>query len=135
MKVQTLNPILKYPPDNRIRYLDIDIEDIVVGGTTIHTFNVPLNIATAVSSLNIIYGSGIGVVVNKSLDDYPDVSYVLNEDGTSDLKCILTPEDTLLFKDWDREATVQLKFVMLDNGTVEYSDIYYLRVLKTLDNK
>jgi len=129
--IQHIDPILN--PDNRRKPLDINIEDIIVGGTTIHTFEIPLNIITDVLSLDILYGYGIDVVIDKTLNDYPSVSYTV-KDGVTSLKCVLSPEDTIKFKDWYRDATVQLKFVMFDGGTTDYSDIYYLRVLKTLDN-
>ena len=132
MIIQKIQPILN--PDNRIRELDIEVEDIVVGGTTVHTFNVPVPIES-VSSFNVIYGSGIKMLINKTNGDRGINAFAdpQDPDNAMVIECTLEPDETVLFKDWFRNATVQLKFV-LNGNTTEYSDIYYLRVLQTIDN-
>lgn len=126
--IDILNPIL-YPPDNRVKYLDDDVDYITVGGTTEHTFIIPLH-KENIESLHILYRYGLDVVIDKIID--PE-SIQTDEDDESIciVKSILEPEETLLFKDWYRDAEVQLKFG-LTGDVVLYSDIYCLKVYNTL---
>lgn len=138
--IDNLRPI--QGPCNLFRFLDCDFDYITVGGTTEHTFIVPINIEESVKSLHIYYRYGLNIVVDKTIDD---ITYYVDEDKhTTAIKCVLSPSDTALFGDWYRDASVQLKFVLVDEdsedsdefdhkkGSVLYSDIYPLKVLRSL---
>lgn len=135
--IDSLRPIKG--PCNIVKRLDCDFDYITVGGTTEHTFIVPINIEESVKALDIYYKYGLDVVLDKTLND---ITYYVDEDkNTTAIKCVLSPSDTSLFKDWYRDATVQLKITLIDEdsdeeddkeGSVLYSDIYYLKVLKSL---
>ena len=119
-----------YIPDNRRIYLPKDIITIMSGETTTHSFEVPLNLNTDTKDYKAIYHLGLKVVLEKPKSEC-DVIYD-EETKTSIMTWILTPSETMLFKDTLLDAQVQLKFTLNDD-TILYSDIRPIVLEDSLD--
>lgn len=119
-----------YIPDNRRIPIPKDIITIMSGETTTHSFEVPLNLNEDTKDYKAIYKLGLNVVLEKQKNDF-DVIY--DEDTkTSIMTVILTPSETMLFKDTLLDAHVQLKFTLNDD-TILYSDICPIVLEDSLD--
>ena len=120
-----------YIPNNRPRCCKPFKLDIMVGETSVHSFDIPFNVEEDCVTYSIIYKLGIEDVVIKKKDD---ISVIKEEDETSILSCTLSPAETKLFNSTVLDTHVQLKFVMKDNSTI-FSEIYKVRIRNSLEKK
>lgn len=120
-----------YKPNNHPKCHNRERErlEIMTGETATHTFDVPFNVVTECSMVEVIYKLGASTVIIKNSSICLDI---ISEERRSIITCKLAPEDTLLFKNTALNANAQIKFYMAD-GSVTYSEIYKVRLRDSLD--
>lgn len=127
------NQASDYIPDNRIEFLGWDKEykdSIVPGATCTHVFELALNYNTDVKSTTITYEQGTNITLTKTSDD---IEVQTSADGkTSFVYVVLSPANTGIFNDYNKDLSVQLRMVLMDNSVI-YSRVYKLKLVKTLE--
>lgn len=119
-----------YIPDNRNKRHKCPCLDIMTGETVKHIFDIPFDIKSECSNVEIIYKLGVEVVIDKVLNADAIVD---DNEGHSVITVVLSPEESLKFKDTPLSAHVQLKFMMNDDS-ITYSEIYPIKVRDALDS-
>lgn len=116
--------------DNRCKHLCCcdKCDEIVIGSTQHHTFELPFVYSETVSSLEIIYKQFEEVVLVK---DNSDCEIVETERNTI-IDLTLSVDETSLFEYSCLDTFVQIKIKLLDNTTL-YTDICKVNVIKPLD--
>lgn len=102
--------------DNRFKTLDLDkIDDIIIGASCTHIFHLGFRYSEYVKSSKIIYKQGFETVLVK----YPK-DYKLEEtpNGHTFLTVVLTPEETLKFRQTLLSTKVQMQVVNVDGETL-----------------
>lgn len=102
--------------DNRVIVLPEEkIDDIIIGATCTHIFHLGFKYSEYVKSSKVIYKQGLDVILTK----YP-ISYNLEETkyGTTFLTLVLTPEDTIKFRDAHLTTTVQIQITNVNGETL-----------------
>lgn len=118
-----------YIPNNRPRCHHPFKLDIMVGETSVQSFDIPFNVEEDCINWEIIYKLGLEVVLTKKKED---IDIITEDDETSILTCVLTPAETKLFTSTILDTLVQIKFIM-KNGETIYSDIYKVIIRNSLD--
>ena len=137
-------------PDNRYKFLPLkpEYKDVIVKGAEAHhCFKIPYAI-DEVKEATVVYFQGIKeklLIPNDRIrltnsyeedseEEIVEEAPVLKSCSTQDYcwaKYTITEEESLLFNWYDKQVQVQLK-VILNDGTVEYSGIYKIKILPTL---
>ena len=118
-----------YIPDNRPKCFKPFKLDIMVGETSVQSFDIPFNVEDDCTNWEIIYKLGLELVLTKKKED---IDIITEDDGTSILTCVLTPAETKLFNSTILDTLVQIKFIMKTGETI-YSDIYKVIIRNSLD--
>ncbi len=118
-----------YIPDNRPKCFKPFKLDIMVGETSVQSFDIPFNVEEDCINWEIIYKLGLEVVLTKKKED---IDIITEDDGTSILTCVLTPAETKLFTSTILDTFVQIKFTMKSDDVI-YSDIYKVIIRNSLD--
>lgn len=121
-------------PDNRfISINDFGNEELIIGGTNIHTFILPFDYTTIGNSLKVIYKQGLDFSFELTEDDCEIMSLGHRR---SLIRVELPIAKSLLFKTNWLEASVQLK-VSFNNEENKinyfYTEPQKLKLLKPLD--
>lgn len=119
-----------YIPTNIKIKVPNDEAIIMPGETTVHSFEIPFDVDKTADDYKIIYKLGLDVILEKGKDKASVVKDAT--ENFSILSWVLSPEETLLFKNTLLQAQTQIKFVMKD-GTVAYSEISQIKVEDSLD--
>ena len=124
-----------YTPDNRPKHREKKQVTIMVGETTVHSFDVPFGVTdgkiTGVLSFRALYKLGVEVVLIK---DGSDATVEYNEEReVTTITWTLSPSDTLKFKHTYLDTHVQLEFV-LDDHSISYTDVLKVKILNSLDS-
>ena len=120
-----------YIPNNRHSIVIKEQLTIMAGESTSHSFEVPFDVDEQMSDYAVIYKLGLDVVVEK---DKSQLSYVYDEDhNESIITCLLTPEETALFKNTLLSAAAQIKFITKEDGKVSYSEICPIILMDSLE--
>lgn len=123
-------------PNNEYEFLPVESQYkdmMVLNAINNYSFRIPHK-REDILDLSILYMQGTEYKVQKG---YQDVNLIdiPDSDGTI-RRCIATyqlnPEDTLNFNTYNREVKVQLKIILLD-GRIEYSKIYLVKIINSLD--
>ena len=121
------------------KYID-DTSDIIIGATNTHVFKQPFLFNEFIHKFDVIYKQGLTEVLTKTYDmqsnEYREDIIICECDkpGNTIVKVILSPDESLLFKNSVLECQVQLKFYLLDDSIL-YSDCYDINVKSPLDDK
>lgn len=125
-----------YVPDNRIRFLRVDCDQkdaIVIGGSTMHAFVLDGNANIDTKDIFIYYKQGSEI---KLIKDKPQLDIeVVEESGSLPYSIIgvnLSPKETSLFNDYNKDLELQMKLILVDDSVI-YTCIYKLRTVRTLD--
>ena len=119
-----------YIPCNRRLVVPKDDVIIMPGETTTHSFEIPFNIDEVTTDRKIIYKLGLNIVLEK---DKESSTVVYDpEKHLSILTWILSPEETVLFKNTLLQGQVQIKFTMSD-GTIAYTEINPVKIEDSLE--
>ena len=126
-----------YIPNNRRIKVPKDVVTIMIGETTEHSFEIPLNLDEDTLDYVAIYKLGLKTVLVKPKED---CKVVLDaKTRTSIMTWTLSPDETKLFQSELQmykptiklksllECQVQLKFIMKDN-TTQFSDIMNIKL-------
>lgn len=125
-----------YVPNNRHKHLCLPKQEVItIGATCDHIFDIDLDL-TDIPVL-AIYKQGVEMKLTKE----PSNITIDSEKGCSTLTFTLTPEETEEFNNYILDTNVQLKFFIPVSDTsggfkeysFEYSPVYKLKVLPTLD--
>jgi len=122
----------KYIANNLYKFLPVKSEyrDImVIGAFNDYSFTVP-HLKENILDADIFYMQGTEHKVKKSFQDITFVDLPLGKSCIA--KYSLNPQETLLFNTYNKEVKVQLKVLLID-GTIEYSPIFRIKVLDSLD--
>lgn len=119
-----------YIPDNRPKCFCPPKLDIMVGETSVQSFDIPFDVETDCSDWEIIYKVGLEIVLTKKKGD---ISIIKQDNNTSLISCVITPTETKLFNSTILDTFVQIKFVMKNKDTI-YSDIYKVKIKNALDS-
>ena len=119
-----------YVPDNRRVRIPKELLTIMSGETTTHSFELPFNYESY-KDYKAIYKLGINVVLEKSKEECTAM-YDEDED-ISILSWTLSPSETMLFRDTNLDAKVQLRFVESDD-TIAFSEILDIVLEDSLQN-
>ena len=126
-----------YIPNNRRIEVPKDVVTIMIGETTTHSFEIPLNLDEDTLDYVAIYKLGLETVLVKSKSEC-EVIYD-EKTKTSIMTWTLSPDETKLFQSNLQmyepeiklksllECQVQLKFIMKD-GTTQLSDIMNIKL-------
>lgn len=119
-----------YNSDNRDSYIECDLseDDIIIGSTVRHIFNLPFNFDNYIESCSVIYKQGLEVVLIKT--DYE----IYETPMRATITVILSPEETRLFTKDSLDTYVQLK-VVTTPGDVLYNKPSRIKVKKPTDSK
>ena len=127
-------------PDNRYEFLPIEKEykDIIIrGGEVEHCFKIPHNI-NDISECEVIFYQGIEQKLiipdyRITLKDEYDAEDTTYENITEYCWAYYKVYDSesLAFNTFNKQTQVQLK-IRLTDGSIEYSNIYKIKVLPTL---
>lgn len=117
-----------YIPNNRPKCRKPFKLDIMVGETSVQSFDVPFDVEEDCIDWEIIYKLGLEVVLIKSKET---IEIIKDEDNTI-LSCVISPEETKLFNSTILDTLVQIKFTMKD-GNIIYSEIYKIKINNSLD--
>ena len=119
-------------PSNRRKYICNDkIEDIVLGSTSTHVFDLAFNYTEYVQESKVIYKQGLHTVLEKDPINNPDTFLIDENDNRTIITIILTPEETLQFKPNYLTTTVQLKILNKKPVSSEWSgEVLYNRPAK-----
>lgn len=121
-----------YIPDNHPKCCKPMCLDIMVGETTIHTFEIPFNIETETLGVEVMYKLGVNLMLVKTNED---LTITIDEEkNTSIISCEITSQESLLFRNTVLDTNVQIKFIMLDK-TIKMSEIYTVKVCDSLDSQ
>lgn len=116
--------------DNRYKTLDMEkVDDVIIGATCTHIFHLGFKYSTYVKSSKIIYKQGIETVLIKYPEDYKIRE---TEHDHTFLTIVLSPEDTLKFRQTPLSTQVQMQIVTADGETL-YNLATELRVKNPLD--
>lgn len=120
-----------YVPNNEpVRCCRCSDNDFIITGQSVsHSFSVPFNVDTDLADYEIIYKTGVDIILRRSKKD---LETLVMDDGSSVITCSLSSDDAKKFDNTLLDTFAQLKFVMLD-GTASYSAIYRIRVLNSLE--
>ena len=119
-----------YIPTNRRIKLPCSEATIMPGETTVHSFDIPFNIDEAAKDYKIIYKLGLNIVLEKGKEE----AKVLYNEHThcSIITWVLTPEETMLFKNTLLQAQAQIRFIMKDD-TIAFTEISQVKVEDSLE--
>ena len=117
-----------YIPNNRPKCFKPFKLDIMVGETSVQSFDVPFNVTEECLDYVIIYKLGLEVVLVKTKDQIQNI----DEEHSSILSCVISPEETQVFNSTILTTSVQIKFTMKDNSTV-FSEIYKVKINNSLE--
>lgn len=133
-----MNEMFKYyprpednKPNNRPKCKKPMRLDIMTGETAVHSFEIPFDVDEACEELEVMYKTGLTIVLSKLRED---LEVIVDENGTSIITCVLSSDETMLFRDTTLDTKVQIRFKMKD-GTTSYSDIYPVTVVVSLDSR
>lgn len=118
-----------YIPNNRPKCHCPCKLDVMVGETSVQSFDIPFNVLEDCSNWEIIYKLGVDIVLTKKKEE---IDIITQDDNTSLISCVLTPAETRLFYSKFLDTNVQIKFIM-KNGDTIYSDIYKINITNALD--
>lgn len=119
-----------YVPNNEpTRRCCSDKNFIITGQSVSHSFIVPFNAETDLADYEIIYKTGVDIILRRSKDD---LETSVTDDGSSVITCYLSSDDSKKFNNTILDTFAQLKFVMLD-GTSSYSAVYRIIVINSLE--
>lgn len=118
-----------YIPNNRPKPICPSKLSIMVGETSVQSFDIPFNVEEDCSNWEVIYKVGLEIVLVKKKED---TTIITQDDGTSLISFVLTPAETQLFNNLVLSTQVQIKFTMKTGETI-YSDIYQIKVINALD--
>lgn len=120
-------------PDNRYRFLPIKSQYrdlMVMNANNQYQFVVPYK-SEDILDANVFYMQGTESVITKTYKDL--ILEDISEDADNcRISYYLSAEDTLLFNNYNKELKVQLK-LNLFNGRIEYSPIYLIKIISSLD--
>ena len=102
---------------------------IITGQSVSHSFSVPFNVETELADYEIIYKTGVDIILRRSKND---LETSVTDDGSSVITCYLSSDDSKKFNNTILDTFAQLKFVMLD-GTSSYSALYKIIVINSLE--
>lgn len=102
---------------------------IITGQSVSHSFSVPFNVETELADYEIIYKTGVDIILRRSKND---LETSVTDDGSSVITCSLSSDDTKKFNNTILDTFAQLKFMMLD-GTSSYSAVYRIIVINSLE--
>lgn len=127
-------------PDNRYKFLPEKCpykDSIIRGAKAEHCFKIPHNLED-IQSAEVNYFQGIEqklVIPNDRItikDEYDsEDSTEENIENTCWATYTLTEQESLVFNAYNTQVNVQLK-IILNDGSIEYSSIYKIRILPTL---
>ena len=119
-----------YVPNNEpARRCCSDKNLIITGQSVSHSFSVPFNAETDLADYEIIYKTGVDIILRRSKND---LETSVTDDGSSVITCYLSSDDSKKFDNTILDTFAQLKFVMLD-GTSSYSALYRIIVINSLE--
>ena len=119
-----------YVPNNEpTRRCCSDKNFIITGQSVSHSFIVPFNAETDLADYEIIYKTGVDIILRRSKND---LETSVTDDGSSVITCSLSSDDSKKFDNTILDTFAQLKFVMLD-GTSSYSALYRIIVINSLE--
>ena len=119
-----------YVPNNEpTRRCCSDKNFIITGQSVSHSFIVPFNVETELADYEIIYKTGVDIILRRSKND---LETSVTDDGSSVITCSLSSDDTKKFNNTILDTFAQLKFMMLD-GTSSYSALYRIIVINSLE--
>lgn len=124
---------INYIPDNRFGFICLNKgykDTIIPGATCSNVFKIPADYENDVKEITIFYKQGLNIIFTLSKDDVKFKKYVNN---FSFLTVKLTPEYTSLFNWYNNDACTQIK-ITLNDGSIIYSIVYKLKIIKALDN-
>ena len=102
---------------------------IITGQSVSHSFSVPFNVETELADYEIIYKTGVDIILRRSKND---LETSVTDDVSSVITCSLFSDDTSNFDNTILDTFAQLKFVML-HGTSSYSAVYRIIVVNSLE--
>lgn len=114
-------------PDNRVRFLNTEEDYITVGGTNTHYFRLPVE-PLNIKDFIISYQQGLSIIVEKQMSDCELEEHY----GSYYVKCILGPQDSILFDYFNKDTHVQLA-IKLQDDSISFSDRYLLGLIKTIN--
>ena len=117
-----------YIPNNRKCHFPKEVITIMTGETTVHSFDIPFDVDNETLSYRALYKLGLNIVLVKEKEECD----VLYENGVATLTWVLSPNETLLFKDTLLDTRVQLEFVMQDHS-ISYTNILKVKVIDSLN--
>ena len=117
-----------YIPNNRKCHFPEEVITIMTGETTVHSFDIPFDVDNETLSYRALYKLGLDIVLIKEKEECD----VLYENGVATLTWVLSPNETLLFKDTLLDTRVQLEFVMQDHS-ISYTNILEVKVIDSLN--
>ena len=111
-----------------------EIDEIVVGSTTTHIFEVPFKYSEVVDGLEIIYKQGFNVILvkNESNVSVEEIERPCDHRWKSIITLVLPPEDTELFGRTYMDTYVQIKIYSKENETL-YTNKSPIKVVFPLD--
>lgn len=121
----------KYIPSNLYRFLPVESEYkdlMVLNAINEYSFRIPHK-KEDILDANIFYMQGTEHKIQKS---FYDIKFTDLPNDRCIAEYYLTPSETLLFNTYNKEVKVQLK-VDLINGKIEYSPIFLVKVINSLD--
>lgn len=129
-------------PDNRYKFIDTpETDEIVIGGTAKHTFELPFQWDGFISSGRIYYKQGtkiVPILQGEVFYDYirvrPEMLHTLPNGNT--MICVtLDPDYTKTFRKTVLDTYCQLELITKKDLSVYYCDVKKLRVLAPLNYK
>ena len=119
-----------YVPNNEpARRCCSDNNFIITGQSVSHSFSVPFNAETDLADYEIIYKTGVDIMLRRSKND---LETIVKDDGSSVITCYLSSDDSKKFDNTILDTFAQLMLVMLD-GTSSYSAVYRIMVINSLE--
>lgn len=104
-------------------------DNIITGQAVTHSFEIPFNVKTDLLDYELIYKTGVEILIDKHKED---LETLILDDGTSIISCSLNSDESKKFDNILLDTFAQIKFTMLD-GTFTFSEIYKIKVLNSLE--